>query len=84
VAAGHQWYEREQPGLGGEFLRAVERVLDDIAANPARYGFLESDVRAGPTGRFPYAVYYRVLSDRVRVIAIQHTARDSARWLSRT
>lgn len=31
---GYNWYEQRQPGLGGEFLDEVERVLVEITANP--------------------------------------------------
>ncbi|MFO0843937.1 MAG: type II toxin-antitoxin system RelE/ParE family toxin [Gemmataceae bacterium] len=80
----HDWYEQRQAGLGRDFLDEVERVLGEIAANPARYGFAEGDVREGLLTRFPYAVYYRVLTDRVRVLAVFHTARDPSGWQSRS
>jgi plasmid stabilization system protein ParE len=79
----HDWYEQRQPGLGGDFLNELERVLAEITANPARYGFADGDIREGLLTRFPYAVYYRVLADRVRVLAVYHTARDPSRWQSR-
>jgi plasmid stabilization system protein ParE len=82
--AGYQWYEQRQTGLGTDFLDEVEQVLAQIAANPARYGFADGDIRAGLLARFPYAVYYRVLSDRIRVLAVFHTARDPSAWQSRT
>ncbi|MGL4464018.1 MAG: type II toxin-antitoxin system RelE/ParE family toxin [Planctomycetia bacterium] len=82
--AAYSWYERQRTGLGAEFLDAVERVLAEIAANPSRRGFAEGDVRAGSPARFPYAVYYRVLDDRIRVLAVFHTARDPSAWHSRS
>ena len=80
----HDWYEQRQPGLGGDFLDEVQRVLAEITANPVRYGFADSDIREGLLNRFPHAVYYRVLADRIRVLAVFHTARDPSRWQSRT
>jgi len=79
----HDWYEQRRPGLGRDFLDAVQRVLTEIAANPARYGFADTDVREGPLDRFPYAVYYRVLADRIRVLAVYHSSRDPSGWQSR-
>jgi hypothetical protein len=79
----HDWYERRIAGLGGDFLNEVQRVLGEITANPARYGFVDGDIRAGLLNRFPYAVYYRVLADRIRVLAVYHTARDPSGWQSR-
>ena len=83
VGAAHDWYDRQRSGLADEFLNEVERVLSEIAANPARYGFAETDIREGLLTRFPYAVYYRELPDRIRVLAIFHTSRDPSGWQSR-
>ena len=79
----HDWYEQRQPGLGRAFLDEVERVLAVIAANPAQYGFAADDIREGLLTRFPYAVYYRELPDRIRVLAVYHTARNPSGWQSR-
>jgi plasmid stabilization system protein ParE len=84
IEHAHDWYEQRRPGLGGAFLDEVQRVLLEITANPARYGFADGDIREGLLNRFPYAVYYRVLADRIRVLAVFHTARDPARWQFRS
>lgn len=83
IADAHDWYEQRQVGLGRDFLDEVERVLAEITANPARYGFADADIREGPLQRFPYAIYYRVLADRIRVLAVYHTSRNPSRWQSR-
>ncbi len=79
----HDWYEQRRHGLGGDFLDEVQRLLTEITANPTRYGFADADIREGPLTRFPYAVYYRVLADRIRVLAVYHTSRDPSGWQSR-
>lgn len=79
----HDWYEQRKSGLGGDFLDEVQRVLGEITANPARYGYAHGDVRVGLLNRFPYAIYYRVLAYRIRVLAVYHTARDASGWRSR-
>lgn len=53
-------------------------------SNPSRFGFTEGDIREGLLGRFPYAIYYRVLADRIRVLAVYHTARDPSGWQTRS
>jgi len=83
IADAHDWYEQRRPGLGSDFLDDVHRALAAITANPARYGFADADIREGPLTRFPYAVYYRVLADRIRVLAVYHTSRDPSGWQSR-
>jgi toxin ParE1/3/4 len=38
------WYEAQKPGLGREFVAAVERVLDRIANQPELYQIVEGVV----------------------------------------
>jgi plasmid stabilization system protein ParE len=40
-------------------------------------------VRRGKVRRFPYVVYYRVLADRIEVIAVLHAARNPQTWQDR-
>ncbi len=84
IGDAHDWYKQRQTGLGSDFLDEVERVLAEVTGNPARYGFADGDIREGLLNRFPYAVYYRVLTDRIRVPAIFHTAREPSSWQTRT
>jgi toxin ParE1/3/4 len=79
----HDWYEQRLLGLGREFLDELERHLAEITANPMLFGFADADIREGLLTRFPYAVYYRVLADRIRVLAVYHTSRDPSGWQSR-
>ena len=39
------WYERQQAGLGEEFLRAVQSALENIAAHPIRYPVVHRETR---------------------------------------
>src|SRR5262245_12706034 len=83
VDDGYRWYETRQVGLGRDFLDEVQGVLNAITANPSRFGFADRDIREGLLPRFPYAVYYRVLRDGIRVLSVFHTARDPSIWQSR-
>jgi hypothetical protein len=73
----------KRPGLGTKFLEAVSFVLGEITDNPAKYGFADDDIREGLLTSFPFAVYYRLLSDRIRVLAVYHTSRNPSGWQSR-
>jgi toxin ParE1/3/4 len=84
VDDGYRWYEARQAGLGRDFLDEVQDVLAAITANPSRFGFANNNIREGLLPRFPYAIYYRLLRDRVRVLSVFHTARDPSVWQSRT
>jgi toxin ParE1/3/4 len=77
------WYEAQQPALGPAFESEVEAVLNQVAAQPARFPIAVLDVREAPVRRFPYCVYYRVRAGRLVVLAVFHTSRDPSVWQSR-
>ncbi len=83
VQAAYRWHEQARPGLGRDFLDAVQSRLTTIADSPLIYGVLSRGTRAAPLSGFSYVVYYRVLRNRVLVVAIHHTSRDPAAWQSR-
>jgi plasmid stabilization system protein ParE len=80
----YHWDESQEPGLGDEFLDCVDEMLNRICQMPESYAVVYRDVRRAVIRRFPYAVYYRLLSSRVIVTAIFHGRRDPQLWRSRT
>jgi plasmid stabilization system protein ParE len=73
----YHWYENQQTGLGEDFLNCIDNTLDFIHQMPESYPVLYRDVRRAVVKRFPYAIYYRIVSSRVIVTAIFHGQRDS-------
>lgn len=71
-----EWYERQSPGLGDTFATAVERLLALVESRPELYAASFGGVRPAKLRRFPYVVYYRVLADRIDVLAILQGSRD--------
>ena len=83
VDDAYKWYERQRHGLGDDFLAEIEKVFDRLCATPAIHQLVYQDVRRALPKRFPFSVFYRILTDRVDVIAVQHSRRDPAGWQSR-
>ncbi|MEA5599632.1 type II toxin-antitoxin system RelE/ParE family toxin [Nostoc sp. UHCC 0252] len=80
----HSWYESQKPGLGDEFLDCVDETVNRISQMPESYVIVYGDMRRAVVRRFPYAVYYRIVSSRVIVTAIFHGRRDPKSWQTRT
>jgi toxin ParE1/3/4 len=80
--AANFYDRRANRGLG--FTLAVRRVLTQIADNPEFYSVIMDGVREALVTGYPYAIYYRILTDRVEVLAVFHTSRDPAVWQSRS
>lgn len=79
----HGWYEWQRSGLGEEFADAVETILGRIETMPELYAIALENVRRGKLRKFPYLIYYRVLSNQIEVLAVLHSSRDSAVWQNR-
>jgi plasmid stabilization system protein ParE len=80
----YNWYQSQQTGLGDEFLDGVDEMLNRIWKMPESYAVVYFDVRRAVVRRFPYAIYYRIVSSRVIVTAIFHSRRDPISWQTRT
>jgi plasmid stabilization system protein ParE len=83
IEAAFQWYEKEQPGLGLEFLGELRAAYNRIGEGPLKYQHLRSGVRRALLRRFPYAVYFAVEQSRLVVLAVLHASRDPAEWQGR-
>ncbi len=77
------WYESRQPGLGGEFVAAVEATFTRIPAAPEMYARIYRDARKAAVRRFPYPIYYRIRGGRVIVLSVFHEKRNPNIWKSR-
>jgi plasmid stabilization system protein ParE len=78
-----QYYERRVTTLGVRFLDEADRAVSLILDAPTRWNIIEEDVRRYLMSRFPYAIYYRALSDQVRILAFKHHSRHPDYWRHR-
>ena len=86
----YNWYEDQKAKLGEDFLDCVDNfldcvdsTLDRIEQRPESYPCCFQDFRRAMIHRFPYVIYYRIISSRIIVIAIVHGKRDPKIWQSR-
>ena len=84
IEAVFDWYEKEQPGLGVEFLDELRAAYDRIVAGPSKYQHLRLGIRRALLRRFPYAVYFAVEQTVIVVLTVLHASRDPAEWQRRT
>src|SRR5689334_14349994 len=83
IADSQAWYERQQEGLGDEFLERVGEVLKKVELMPELHRVIYHGVRRAQTRRFPFTVYYLIEADQVVVIGVFHSRRDPRVWKSR-
>jgi plasmid stabilization system protein ParE len=79
----YNWYEDQKATLGEDFLACVDTTLDRIEQRPEAYRVVFQDFRRAVIHRFPYVIYYRIISSRIIIIAVVHGKRDPKIWQSR-
>jgi plasmid stabilization system protein ParE len=84
IAHAALWYEQRAPGLGADFLRAVDVALAEIARMPERFPVVHLACRRVLLRRFPYGVYFVPTDELISVVACMHAHRDPRRWQERT
>jgi plasmid stabilization system protein ParE len=84
IEEAYRWYERQQEGLGDEFLTAVDATMNDILAHPRIYPVIYRDLRRALLRRFPYAIFYRLYGETAVAVACMHGRRDPTHWKGRT
>lgn len=65
-------YDKVSSRLGDEFWEELRNHVKAAAENPLRFHPFIPDLRRTNLKRFPYHFLYRILSDRIRVIAVRH------------
>jgi plasmid stabilization system protein ParE len=83
IAAARDWYDQQRQGLGEDFLDAVQERFDEIERAPQHYAASRRSVRMAQTRRYPYIIYYRLLDDRIDVVAVMHGHRGPRAWQKR-
>ena len=83
VHAAHDWYEDQRPGLGDEFVAAVDAAVASIVAFPKAHPVVYRGAHRFLLERFPYGLYYRLAGEHIIIVACMHAARDPEVWRSR-
>ena len=78
-----EFYDSEDPGLGGAFLDAVERAFKQIQAFPDSSPISLAPVRTKALSAFPFSVIYWVNDDVIIVLAVAHHRRQPGYWRGR-
>ena len=80
IGEAQEWYELQSPGLGEEFIAAMELQLKRLEQAPLLYAEVISNVRRALLPRFPYGLFYAVRSNLINVLAVLHDARNPRQW----
>ncbi len=77
------YYERQQRGLGLQFLNEAKRSAIRILEQPLAWQIEIEPVRRFIFNRFPYKMLYVIRAERIVVLAVAHQHRDPDYWVER-
>jgi plasmid stabilization system protein ParE len=77
------WYARQNQEAAARFLDAVDMALNKIADDPQRFALIRAHYRECPLIRFPFRIVYRIIGNRILVVAIAHAKRRPGYWKAR-
>lgn len=78
---GYHFYERQAPNLGSYFLDSLYSDIDSLLLYAGIHNVVYGKHRS-LSKRFPYAIYYSVEDETVRVHAVLDCRRNPA-WIRR-
>ena len=78
IADGFHFYEQQAPGVGAHFLRGIYSDIESLRVNAGVHAVRFQNYHCLLSKRFPFAVYYRVENQHVKVHAILDMRRDPA------
>jgi plasmid stabilization system protein ParE len=78
IAAGRQFYERQQDGLGIYFMDALFSDIDSLLLYAGIHQQFFGYYRA-LSKRFPYAIYYRLNAETIQVWRVLDCRQNPAR-----
>lgn len=76
-------YDSADPGLGDEFLAAVEHAVGYITDEPHRWQRIDETHHRFVLRRFPFNIYYRFDDNEIYVVAVAHQKRRPMYWARR-
>jgi plasmid stabilization system protein ParE len=81
--AAERWYRERNETAAARFRRELERAIELIAERPEAAPPYVANTRRFLLRRFPFFVVYRVINQRVQVVAVAHARRRPHYWLPR-
>jgi plasmid stabilization system protein ParE len=77
------WYAERSALAAVRFADAVDAALAKVCANPTHFRSNDGVHRECSLKKFPFRIVYRLIEDRVLVVAIAHAKRRPGFWRNR-
>ncbi len=77
IAEAKSWYDSQESGIGEKFYFAFRHRLEDVLKTPLLpQAWGRRKIRKVKIEKYPYGIYYEIVGEELRVLAVVHGARD--------
>jgi plasmid stabilization system protein ParE len=70
-----EWYENRSENAAAAFVAELDLAIDRIVDSPERWAIYLHVTRRYLMKRFPFAIVYRVVTEKLEVVAVAHGRR---------
>jgi len=81
--AARIWYGERSQSAADSFLTELDHGIESISETPERWPQFVRGTRRYLFHRFPFQIIYRVMKDRIEVVAVAHGRRRPGYWKTR-
>jgi plasmid stabilization system protein ParE len=81
--AATQWYQERSAPAARAFLSEIDRAVEKIAEDPDIWPPYVGGTQRFLLKRFPFSLVYRLVSNKIEVVAIAHGRRKPGYWKTR-
>ncbi len=84
IVKAAEYFDEQSPGLGGRFVEEIDAVVLDIARSPLAWPRTKHGTRKRiMVSSFPYTIHYKLVDERIIIVAVAHQSRDPEYWTDR-
>lgn len=73
------WYERQQLGLGKDFLDQIEAAIAQVSSNPKAQPLYHDTIRGRLVRRFPFTLFYSIEAEGLIIHSVFHHRLDTGK-----
>jgi plasmid stabilization system protein ParE len=76
-------YYKQSPNVARKFLAELQVAVNEVEQSPELWPEHLHGTRFRRLNRYPHYVVYLILADRIKIVAVQHSARRPGYWVRR-
>lgn len=77
------FYEKEEAGLGKEFLNHLDSIIELIQLRPFMFREVERGIRRALTSKFNYTIFFKIVGEEIIICYVTHQSTDPEKWSNR-